>query len=111
MSTVKSICCDSDGKWYTVLEAEDGNAALAAFRENKDQIKLLLSDIIMPKMSGKQLYQAISREIPEIRAIFISGYTGAHLNENQLLDPAVPLIQKPVRPYELARIIREALDR
>lgn len=95
---------------YTVIEATDGEDAVRKFMENMETIDLLLFDIIMPKMNGKEAYHKISRIRPDIKVIFASGYASETILQKGLLDHGIPLISKPVSPRQLVQMIRSVLD-
>ena len=94
---------------YTVLEAASGAEALQKARDFHGTIHLLLTDVIMPAMSGPELAGHMASLRPGIKIIFTSGYTDDAIARQGVLDPAVPFIQKPYRPKALARKIREVL--
>lgn len=95
---------------YTVIEAANGEEALARFREQPDSIDLLLLDIIMPKMDGREVCREIRRARPEIRALFTSGYSAELIGQKGVLDGEVNLLSKPCTPNEILRKVREVLD-
>jgi len=95
---------------YTVIEAEDGEDAVRKFMENRDSVDLLLFDLIMPKMNGKEAFDEIRKIRPEVKAIFASGYATEIVMRKGLLDSGIPLISKPMSPNELARKVRTVLD-
>jgi signal transduction histidine kinase/CheY-like chemotaxis protein len=94
---------------YKVLEARDGEDAIEQFLKHKDDIHLLLLDVIMPKKNGKEAYDAIKKIKPEIKAIFISGYSAEIIDEQAILE-GLNFIGKPVSPEELLFSVREVLD-
>ena len=96
---------------YTVIEAEDGRDAVDKFIENKDNIQLLLLDVIMPGKNGKEVYDAIRKEKPGIKALFMSGYTANIIHKKGILDEGLDFVLKPVSPTQLLKKIRELLDR
>lgn len=96
---------------YDVIETVDGEDAVAKFKENKERINLLLFDVIMPKMNGKEAYEEIKLIRPEIKVIFTSGYTANTLQTKEILEKGLTFISKPVSPNNLSRKIREVLDR
>jgi signal transduction histidine kinase/DNA-binding response OmpR family regulator len=96
---------------YTVIEAVDGEDAVSKFAENRERIQLLLIDLIMPKMSGKDVYDEIRKMESDVRVLFISGYPQDILQGKGLLEEKCDLIMKPVSPQDLLRKIREVLDR
>jgi signal transduction histidine kinase/ActR/RegA family two-component response regulator len=95
---------------YTVLEASDGRAALAALAGAEQTIGLVLSDLVMPRMSGRELGQEIARRFPGLPVLFMSGYTGEDVRSRGLLEGSAPFVQKPFTPEGLARRVRTLLD-
>ena len=95
---------------YTVIEAGDGEAGLATHREHRDRIDLILSDVLMPKLSGPELYRAIRSADPSARFLFTSGYTEGDIEQRSLLEPGVSFVAKPWTISDLARQVRVALD-
>jgi two-component system, cell cycle sensor histidine kinase and response regulator CckA len=96
---------------YRVLEAVGGKEALLRAKEFEGTIHLLLTDVVMPEMSGPELAERLGVLRPEMKVIFTSGYTDGTIAPHGVLDPGVTFIQKPYRPKALARKIREALER
>ena len=96
---------------YTVIEAVDGEDALNKFKENKDNIELLLFDIIMPKMDGKTAYDRIAKISPDIKVIFTSGYTQEHIAKKGVLEEGIEFIYKPVSPTELLKKVKEVIGK
>jgi CheY-like chemotaxis protein len=97
---------------YTVLEAVNGVDAMSVAQSHAGTpIHLLLTDMIMPKMGGYALAEQLRKRIPDLRVLFMSGYTDKGIVQNGLLEPGVTFIQKPFRPATLARYVRALLDR
>jgi PAS domain S-box-containing protein len=96
---------------YTVIESRDGDDAVDKFMENKGEIQLLLLDVIMPGKNGKEVYHEISRENPDVKVLFMSGYTANIIHKKGILDDGLDVILKPVSPRKLLQKIREVLDR
>ena len=96
---------------YTVIEAENGEEAAKRFVENKDTIAILLFDVIMPLKNGREAYEEIKKLDPDIKAIFMSGYTDDAISRKGILEEGVDFISKPLNPATLMRKIREVLDR
>jgi PAS domain S-box-containing protein len=94
---------------YTVLEAATGRDALDRAKNFAGTIQLLLTDVVMPGMSGPELAHQIGCLRPGIKIIFTSGYTDDAIARHGVLDPAIAFIQKPYRPKALAQKIREVL--
>jgi len=94
---------------YVVLEAASGSEALQKAKEFDGPIHLLLTDVVMPEMSGPELARHMTELRPEIKIIFTSGYTNDAIARQGVLDPAVAFIQKPYRPKALALKIQEVL--
>ncbi|MEK7841568.1 MAG: response regulator, partial [Deltaproteobacteria bacterium] len=96
---------------YKVIEAVDGSDAINKFMENKDEIDLLILDTIMPKVGGKQVYEGIKKIDPNIKAIFISGYTADMIKARDLLETGFDLLPKPIAPDKLLIKIREVIGK
>ncbi len=95
---------------YTVITAGDGEEAVAKFRESAASIQLLLLDLIMPKMNGKEASDEIRKMKPEVKTIFASGYAPDITQQKAPLDDGSCLITKPIAPRELLRTVRNMLD-
>jgi len=95
---------------YKILEAEDGLAALQITAGYRGDIDLLLTDVIMPGMNGRQLAASITANRPEIRVLYMSGYTENAIGHNGLLDAGINLLQKPFSLPALKDKVREVLD-
>ena len=95
---------------YRVIEAVDGNDAISKFMEKKGEVKLLILDTIMPKIGGKQAYEGIKKIDPNIKAIFISGYTADMIKTKDLLETGIELLVKPIAPDKLLVKIRGLID-
>jgi signal transduction histidine kinase len=97
------------GLGYDVLHAENGKAALALAQQYKG-IRLLLTDVVMPGMNGRQLADAARANMPELKVLYMTGYSRNAIIHQGRLDPGVALIQKPVTSAELAAMVRRTLD-
>ncbi len=95
---------------YTVLEAADSREALGKAREFTGEIHLLLTDVVLPEMSGKWLADQIQDERPGTRVLFVSGYTNDAIVHHGVLDSDVAFLQKPFADDTLAHKVREVLD-
>jgi len=95
---------------YTVLEAPTGADALRLCFQHRDEICLLLTDVVMPQMSGPDLARQVEEIRPGIKVVYMSGYTDDALGHHGVLDPDVILIPKPFTPEWLMHHLRLALD-
>lgn len=93
---------------YTVISADSPEAALAIINENKD-ITLLMTDIVMPGMNGRQLAELAVKKLPSLRVLYITGYTRNAVVHNGVLDPGVHLLGKPFTLETLAHKLRDVL--
>ena len=100
-----------DAADYTVLEAANGQEALSICEEHHGPIHLLIADVVMPQMSGTTLAGHLAHTRPEMKVLYISGYTGADLQRYDKMTDNAPLLEKPFDPDELIRTIREMMDR
>ncbi len=95
---------------YTVLVAENGTAALRLWEESRGSIDVLLTDVIMPRMSGSELAGRLREMNPGLKILFMSGYTDDMLSDQGILAGETQLIQKPFTAEALARKLRSVLD-
>ena len=96
---------------YRVLVAANGGEALQALAGHADPIDLLLTDVVMPDMNGKELFARVSRIRPKLRVLFMSGYTQNVIAHHGILDEGVSFIQKPFTVQALTAKVREVLAR
>jgi PAS domain S-box-containing protein len=96
---------------YRVLLAADGEQAVQAFQSKRVKIDLVLLDVVLPKLSGPDAYSQICRENPEVPVIFATGYSPDSALLSKVQAQGFPVIQKPYSPRDLARKVREMLDR
>jgi len=96
---------------YRVLAAADGEKALALVAERTGPIELLLTDVVMPKLGGAELARRVAELRPEIRVLYMSGYSNGAVSRQGALAPGVTLLEKPFTGDALARAVREAIDR
>ena len=95
---------------YHIKETSDGSEALEVFHRNRDDINLLILDVIMPKMNGKKAYEKIKKLKPDIKVIFMSGYNADVIHKRGMLEVGLNFISKPIAPGELLKKVREILD-
>ncbi|MGH3033896.1 MAG: PAS domain-containing protein [Gaiellaceae bacterium] len=95
---------------YTILEACDGREALTLSKEHVAGIDLLLTDVVMPGMNGRELAERIWFTRPETRVLYMSGYTDLRVFDPEVLDPGSAFLHKPFTYAELAGKVREILD-
>lgn len=99
-----------EGFGYRIIEASDGEEAVAIFREIKEKINLIILDVIMPKKNGKDTYNEVVKLKPDIKAIFTSGYDEEIMHKKGFLERGVHFLSKPFIPTELLRKVRDVLD-
>jgi PAS domain S-box-containing protein len=95
---------------YCVLEASDGEEALAIYKQHEGEIDLVMTDVVMPQMSGRELAQSLEVLHPGIKVLYMSGYTDDAIVRHGLLDQEIAFLQKPFTPDVLIRKVREVLD-
>jgi CheY-like chemotaxis protein len=97
---------------YRLLEAASGSAALQVWRQHRDEIHLLLTDLVMPGgMSGKELGERLLQENPKLKVIYASGYSAEVAGKDFPLAEGVNFLAKPFPVQTLAQMIRASLDR
>jgi len=96
---------------YTVLEARDADEAIRLCEQQRAPIHLMMTDVVLPGgMSGPDLVKHLKTSRPEIRVLYVSGYTDNAIVYHGVLDPGVTFLQKPFTPDDLARKVRQVLD-
>ena len=96
---------------YTILEAAGGGEALLICEQQKEPIHLILTDVVMPQLSGNQLIERLRQVRQDFKVVYMSGYTDEAIVHHRVLEKGVTLIRKPFSIEELARKVREALDK
>jgi len=95
---------------YKVLDAENGEDALKIGKEHEGPIHLMITDVVMPKMGGKEAAERLQPFYPQMKVIYMSGYTDNAIVQHGVLAPGLNFIQKPFSPEGLAHKVREVLD-
>lgn len=96
---------------YHVIEASDGEEAVAQFRAHRDEISLALLDVVLPKANGREIMEKIVQLKPDIRVLFTSGYAADGIHTNFILRENLVLLPKPYNSEQLLNKVREVLDR
>lgn len=96
---------------YTVLIAEKGREALEVLEKQEGRVHLLLTDVVMPDMNGRDLFVRASEKYSTLKVLYMSGYSGTVLSQRGVLEDGVRIIQKPFSVRDLATKIREVLDK
>jgi FixJ family two-component response regulator len=92
------------------MTAEESREALPLARAHPGPIHILVTDVVMPGMGGREVAEALTLERPEIRVLYISGYTDEAIGRHNVLEPGVFFLQKPFSTDALLRKVREVLD-
>jgi CheY-like chemotaxis protein len=110
-SLVRSLVMEVlESRGYRVLEAESGHEAIELCKKYDGSIDMLLTDVIMPGMSGRELRQNLAGLCPDIKVLFMSGYTDDAIVRHRIHESDMPFLQKPFSPDALAQKVREILD-
>ncbi len=95
---------------YTVLEAQDGQEALAIAGQYSGTIHLIVTDMVMPRLTGREVVARLQPGRPKMKALYMSGYTGEAGADRPTVNRPHPLLQKPFTPDELMQAVRQVLD-
>jgi CheY-like chemotaxis protein len=96
---------------YRVYQAPTGVAALEFLSKPGTEVDLVVSDIVMPRMSGRELGEKLKERFPGLPILFMSGYSGNEIKQRGLIEDGAPFLQKPITPDALAIAVRTELDR
>ena len=95
---------------YTILEAREGDEALKICKHHEGAIALLVTDVVMPRMSGRELAEHLVSRYPKMKVLYLSGYTDDAILRHGVMESMTAFLQKPFTPEALARKVREVLD-
>ena len=95
---------------YEVIEARNAGEALLHSEQHKSTIHLLLSDVVMPQMSGPELAKRLAKVRPDMKVLCMSGYTDDSIVRHGVLEAHIAYLQKPITPDTLATKVREVLE-
>jgi DNA-binding NtrC family response regulator len=95
---------------YTVLEARNSKEAVELCEHNPAPIHMILSDVIMPEMNGPELVKLLQSRRPDLKVLFMSGYTDDVISHHSILNHSTPFLEKPFTPDVLVHRVREILD-
>ena len=109
-SMLKLVKTLLEGRGYTVLAALTPDEAIRLARDHDGKVHLLMTDVVMPEMNGRDLAQNVSSLVPQIKCLFMSGYTADVIAHQGVLDKGTHFIQKPFSESDLASKVREVLD-
>lgn len=95
---------------YEIIEAEDGEDSIRIFNQHKDRLHLLILDVVMPKKNGKEVYDEIKKAKPDIKVVFVSGYSADIIHKKGIMEEGMEFISKPISPGDFLAKIRDVLD-
>jgi len=95
---------------YMVMQAGDGPSALELLRRHSGKLDLLVTDVVMPGMSGPEVAQAVTSMRPGTHVLYTSGYTDSQIGHHGVLEPGIAFLQKPFSAHDLTRKVRSLLD-
>ncbi|PWB67416.1 MAG: hypothetical protein C3F14_02245 [Deltaproteobacteria bacterium] len=99
-----------EGNGYTVLEASDGEEAISIGGGHAAPIHLILTDVVMPKMCGREAAETLAPRLPGVKVLYMSGYTDEAIVRHGVLETGIPFLEKPFTPVSLLRKVRQVLD-
>ena len=108
---VRTLICETlENDGYRTLEAHDGGDALLVSKQHEGPIHLMVTDVVMPGMGGRELSERLTSLRPEMKVLYMSGYTDNTVVQHGVLDPGLAFLQKPFARGVLAHKVREVLD-
>ena len=96
---------------YNIIEANNGKNALQLVKKENTSIDIIITDLIMPEMNGQELASRVHKLLPDLKVLFVSGYTFEHLLKDGEIDDSINFLQKPYTVHNLLKRIREILDK
>ena len=112
MAAVRAVTCEMLKRFgFTVYDAADGITAVQIADQLTGRIDLLLTDVVMPDINGRDLASRFRKTRPELKVLFMSGYTDDAVVRHGILQEGIAYLQKPFTPKSLVRKVREVLDR
>jgi polar amino acid transport system substrate-binding protein len=110
-ATIRELAGAILGKFgYDVILAHDGEDAIEKFKAGKEKIAIIVMDMIMPRKSGKEAYEEIRKIRPDVKILFMSGYSPDLLHYRGIFANGEEVLIKPIHPLELVRKLRAILD-
>ena len=108
--SVRQLVRDTlEGKGYTVIEAENGEAGLRLAEAHSAHIHMVITDVVMPGMGGRELAKRLTELRPQMKVLYLSGYTEDAIVHQGVLEPGTAFLQKPFTLLTLSRKVREVL--
>jgi len=95
---------------YSILTAQNGEEALTVSKKHNGPIHMLITDVVMPLMGGPELKKHLTTLWPNLKVLYMSGYTDDAIVQHGLLERGINFLQKPFNPKRLIRRVREVLD-
>ena len=95
---------------YEIIEAEDGEDSIRIFNQHRDRLHLIILDVVMPKKNGKEVYDVIKKAKPDIKVVFVSGYSADIIHKKGIMEEGMEFISKPILPGDFLAKVRDVLD-
>ena len=99
-----------ESRGYAVLDARGGDEGFQVCRNHQGPIHVLITDVVMPRMNGKEVAKRLRSIYPDIRVLYVSGYTADAIDQRGVLETGIQFLQKPFTPLVLTNRVRELLD-
>lgn len=109
---VRELVCEMlENYGYNILYALNGVQATEVYSQHASEVDLILTDVVMPEMGGKKLIESLPNMRPDVKVLYMSGYTDSAIDDQGILNPNTEFIQKPFSPADLLNKVRSILDR